>query len=393
MTCSTFASTPTSPTKCWRRDKELAGLQGGSRRRLDPLSPSHQSGPTMTIRVVLTDSSFDTLDIEEAILEPLGCRIVARQSKVPAELAQAVADADHVMTQFAPVNAEVIAAMKKVRVIVRYGIGVDNVDLEAARARGIPVCNVPDYCINEVADHTLAFILATTRQVVTNCLALRGGRWGLPVPQAAMKALADLKVGVLGFGRIGREVARRLQAFGCRPRVFDPYVRQASINNTGSTAVGLEDLLRQSDLITLHCPSTAETRRLIDRTRIAQMKPGVILINVGRGDLIDPAALVEALQQKHIAAAALDVFDPEPLPADSPLLRMDNVIVSSHVASVSVKAVRKLRESVAQTVARAIRGEPLLNVVNGVPSGKIPNDPEKYPMTNDQTPKEIPNDQ
>ena len=105
-----------------------------------------------------------------------------------------------------------------------------------ARARGIPVCNVPDYCINEVADHTLAFILATTRQVVTNCLAVRGGRRGLPVPQAAMKALADLKVGVLGFGRIGREVARRLQAFGCRPRVFDPYVRQASINNTGSTA-------------------------------------------------------------------------------------------------------------------------------------------------------------
>jgi D-3-phosphoglycerate dehydrogenase / 2-oxoglutarate reductase len=323
----------------------------------------------MKIRVVVTDSTFPSLDVESAILEPLGCQIVAGQWKTPAELIPAVADADHVITQFAPVNAQVVAAMQKVRVIVRYGIGVDNVDLEAARARNIPVCNVPDYCINEVADHTLAFVLAATRQVVANCLGLRGGQWKLAVPAAAMKTLAEMTVGVLGFGRIGREVARRLQAFGCRLVVFDPHVPASQVSACGYIPVGLDELATDSDLITLHCPSTAETRQIINRARLAQMKPGVILINASRGDLVEPAALIEALQQGRVGAAALDVFDPEPLPADSPLLRMENVIVSAHIASVSVKAVRKLRESAAQTVARVIRGEPLVNVVNGVRRG------------------------
>jgi len=320
----------------------------------------------MTIRVVVTDSTFPALDVESAILEPLGCQVIGLQTKIPAELGKGVAEADHVITQFAPINAQVIAAMQKVRVIVRYGIGVDNVDLEAARVRGIPVCNVPDYCIHEVADHTLAFVLATTRQVVPNCLALRGGQWKLAVPATAMKALADMTVGVLGFGRIGREVARRLQAFGSRVLVFDPLVPATTITTPGYTPVGLDELLAASDLLTLHCPSTAQTRRIINRARLSQMKPGVILINASRGDLIETVALIEALRQGHVAAAALDVFDPEPIPADSPLLRMDNVIVSAHIASVSVKALRKLREGVAETVARAVRGEALVNVVNGV---------------------------
>src|SRR5205809_735007 len=161
--------------------------------------------------VAVTDYSFESLDVERAILEPLGCRVNAwKDKRPPQELAQLVADADAVLTQFAPVTAEVIAAMARARVIVRYGVGVDNIDLDAARARGIPVCNVPDYCIDEVADHTLAFLLAATRQVVPNCLGVRGGQWGLAVPLAQMKALRDLAVGVVGFGRIGREVVRRL---------------------------------------------------------------------------------------------------------------------------------------------------------------------------------------
>jgi D-3-phosphoglycerate dehydrogenase len=319
------------------------------------------------IKVVVTDYTFDRLDVEAGILQPLGCEIAASKRIAPAEeLARLVADAEHILTQFAPVDAGVIAAMREAKVIVRYGVGVDNVDLGAARARGIPVCNVPDYCMDEVADHTLALILATTRQVVANCNRVRGGGWGLAVPIPAMKALCDLTVGVIGFGRIGREVVRRLRAFKCRVLVHDPAVPAAEVRDGGCEPGGLDEVLGQSDVLTLHCPSTPQTRRMIGRDSIGRMKPGAILINVGRGDLVESADLVEALQRGHLAAAGLDVFDPEPIPRDSPLLKMDNVVVSPHAASVSAKAVRKLRETAAGIVARAVRGEPLPNVVNGV---------------------------
>ncbi len=324
-------------------------------------------------RVVVTDYTFADLDVEAAVLRPLGCEIVAaRRAPPPEELARLVADADHVLTQFAPLDAAVVAAMQRARVIVRYGVGVDNVDLAAARARGIPVCNVPDYCTDEVADHTLALILAATRQVVANCLRPREGGWGLAVPLPAMKALRGLTVGVVGFGRIGRAVARRLRGFGCRVLAHDPAVPAADVRDHGCEPAGLDDLLAQSDVLTLHCPSTPQTRRLIRRDTLARMKPGAVLINVARGDLVETAALVEALERGHLAAAGLDVFDPEPLPPDSPLRKMDNVVLSCHVASASERAVRELRETAAGIVARSVRGEPLPNVVNGVTAGAGP---------------------
>jgi D-3-phosphoglycerate dehydrogenase len=321
----------------------------------------------MSAKVLVTDYTFDDLSIEAAILEPLGCKLAGYKCRDAAELAALAADADYVLTQFAPVNARVIAAMKPARVIVRYGIGVDNVDLVAARNRGIPVCNVPDYCIDEVADHALAFILGTTRQIVANSSLVQSGKWGLASPLAGMRALRDMCVGVIGFGRIGREVVRRLTAFKCTVRVFDPVVPVVDIEKAGATAgKSLEELLPACDIVTLHCPSSASTRRMLNRESLAKLRSGAILVNVARGDLVDTAALVEAMQSGKIAAAALDVCDPEPIPADHPLLKLPGVIVSAHVASASVPAVRKLRETAAGIIARAIRGEPLPNVVNGV---------------------------
>jgi D-3-phosphoglycerate dehydrogenase / 2-oxoglutarate reductase len=318
-------------------------------------------------KVLVTDHTFDPLDIEQRILESLDAVIDARQCKTAEQLLPLVADADAVLTQFSPVNAQVIAAMTNVHVIVRYGIGVDNVDLQAAKERGIPVCNVPDYCIDEVADHTLAFILALTRQVVPNCLRVRGGQWGLAVPLPEMKTLKDLTVGVVGFGRIGREVVRRLLPFRGVIRVFDPAVNPKEIELAGASAVtSLDKLLPQSDILTLHCPSTAQTRRMLGAERLANMKRGSILVNLARGDLVDTNALVAALQSGHLAAAALDVCDPEPIPPGHPLLQMPNVIVAAHVASASARAVRTLRETAVGLVARRLRGEALLNVVNGV---------------------------
>lgn len=321
---------------------------------------------TTTPTIVITDWTFPDLRIEEEILTSHGAKLVARQCKTEADLIELCADADVVITQFARVNANVVSAMRKARAIVRYGIGVDNVDIDLARERGIPVCNVPDYCIDEVADQTMAFILATTRQVVTHTNHLRAGKWGLATPLAAMKTLRDLTVGVVGFGRIGREVVKRLTPFKCAVRVFDPVVPAAEIERFHAESATFEDLLMAVDLLTLHCPSTPQTRRLMNSETFAKLKPGAIFINVGRGDLADPDALTAALQSRHLGAAALDVFDPEPIPAGHPLLAMPNVLLAPHIASCSMPAVKKLRESVANLAMAAVRDQALPNVVNGV---------------------------
>lgn len=318
------------------------------------------------MQVAITDFSFPNLEVEQGILEAAGFQVVSGQCKTPETLIPFVRDADAVITQFAPLKADVIAAMQKAKVIVRYGIGVDNVDLDAARQRGIPVCNVPDYCIDEVADHTLAFILGATRQVVANTNHVRAGNWGLPFGLDQMKTLRDQTVGIVGFGRIGREVVARLAPFKCRRLVFDPVVPADAIRAAGCEPADLPTIIAQSDILTLHCPSTAQTRRLVNKSSIAQMKRGSILINLARGDLVETDALVEALQSGQLGAAAIDVCDPEPIPAGHPLRQLPNVIVAAHIASASVKAVRKLRETAAGLAAMALRGEKLPNVVNGV---------------------------
>jgi D-3-phosphoglycerate dehydrogenase len=318
-------------------------------------------------RVAVTDFGFDDLDVERSILEPLGCTLASlKTGKKRAELLELVRDADYVITQFAPVDAGVIDAMPRCRLIVRYGIGVDNVDLAAAAARGIPVCNVPDYCTDEVADHTLAMILEMTRRVSQTSAVVKSGRWAPGVPPDRMRALKDMTVGVVAFGRIGRAVALRLKPFKCRILVHDPAVPPARIEEDGFAAASLGDLLARSDLVTLHCPSSEQTRHLINARSIATMKRGALLVNVSRGTLVRTDDLVAALQDGHLSAAGLDVVDPEPIAAGHPLLGMDQVLITPHCASVSTASVRKLRTSVAETVAIAVRGGPLPNIVNGV---------------------------
>jgi D-3-phosphoglycerate dehydrogenase len=318
------------------------------------------------MNIVVTDHSFPDLSIEEPIASAAGARLVDVRSKDPAILAGAVAEADAVITQFAPVNADVVAAMGRARAIVRYGIGVDNVDLAAARARGIPVCNVPDYCIDEVADHTLAFILGLTRQVAPQSRLVHEGGWKLVAPPAEFRTLAAMTCGVVGFGRIGRGVVRRLVACGGRVLVSDPVATREAVAAVGAEAVPLDELLAVSDLVTLHCPSLPETRGLIGAATLAAAKPGLLVVNLSRGDLVDPDALVAALDAGRVAGAALDVFSPEPIPAGHPILGRPNVLLAPHVASVSAAAVHRLRTSAARLAVAAVRGEPLPSIVNGV---------------------------
>ena len=318
-------------------------------------------------RAVITDHSFETPDVEKCILEPLGCSVVSRRAFTDQDaLIDLVRDADYVITQFAPVNAAVIECMQKCTIIVRYGIGVDNVDVAAAERKGIPVCNVPDYCIDEVADHTIAMILDLTRRITQNALTVRGGGWGLAVEPAEMRALKGQTVGVVAYGRIGREVALRLGPFKCRVVACDPGVDPGRIEADEVEPVSLRRLYAESDIVTLHCPSTEETRSMVAADSIAAMKDGALLVNVARGTLVDTADLVTALRSGKLAGAALDVTDPEPIDPGHPLVGMENVLITSHVASVSELAGRTLRTSVANTVAAAIRGEKLPNVVNGV---------------------------
>jgi len=236
-------------------------------------------------KVAVTDCGFESLDVEKAILEPLGCEVVRGRCKTTDDVIALTADADCVIVQFAQVTAQAIAAMKKARVIVRYGIGVDSVDIAAAAKRNIPVCNVPDYCTNEVADHTLALILSLTRQVVRNWDTLRAGTWKLGAKVEDMRALRDMTVGLVAFGRIAREVAARLKSFGCRVIVFDPMVDADVIRKAGCVAVGWDELLATSDLLSLHCPSTPKTRGMINREAFARMKKGAFFVNASRGDL------------------------------------------------------------------------------------------------------------
>ena len=318
-------------------------------------------------RAVITDHTFETPDIERSIIEPLGCVVISQKRFTDqGALIDLVRDADFVITQFAPVNAEVIDAMRNCTVIVRYGIGVDNVDLAAAAARGIPVCNVPDYCTDEVADHTIAMILDLTRRISQNALAVRGGSWRLAVEPADMRALKGQTVGIVGYGRIGRGVALRLKAFRCRVIAVDPAIDPAGIEADEVKPVSLERLYAESDIVTLHCPSTESTRSMIDARSLAAMKDRALLINVARGTLIDTTGLVAALRSGKLAGAALDVTDPEPIDAHHPLVAMDNVTITPHVASTSMPAGHTLRTSVANIVAAAIKGEKLPNVVNGV---------------------------
>jgi D-3-phosphoglycerate dehydrogenase len=318
------------------------------------------------MKIIVTDHGFPDLTIEETVVTAATAELVDVQSKDPARLAAAVADADAVITQFAPVNADVVNAMQRARAIVRYGIGVDNVDLAAARARGIPVCNIPDYCIDEVADHTLAFILALTRQVAEQSRMVHAGEWKLAAPPAAFRTLAAMTCGVVGFGRIGRAVVRRLVGFGGRVLVSDPVAPADAVAAAGAEAVPLQKLLAESDLITLHCPSLPETKGMLNAATLAAVKPGLLVVNLSRGDLVDPDALVAALDSGQVAGAALDVFSPEPIPAGHPILGRANVILAPHVASVSAAAVHRLRTTAAELAVAALRGGTLASIVNGV---------------------------
>jgi D-3-phosphoglycerate dehydrogenase len=283
---------------------------------------------------------------------------------LPAELMENVADVDMLAVQFTPVGRQFIATAKNLKVIGVLRGGVENVDVPFATERGISVLNTPGRNARAVAECALGLILAEIRNLARAHACLKAGQWRRNFPNsAAIPELCEKTVGLVGFGAVAQLVAGYLQAFGSRVIAFDPYFR----GDSGPvTLVDLTTLLRESDVISVHARLTAESRHLIGAKELAMMKPGAVLVNTARSGLIDEAALVRALQERSIMGAALDVFDEEPLPADHPLVGLDNVTIVPHLAGSTIDAFRNSPKMLAAHLARMLRGGEDLPVVNGV---------------------------
>lgn len=314
-------------------------------------------------KAVITDHGFKDVTQERRILEEAGCDLSEAQCKTPAEVIEAARGADALLVQWAPVTAEVIETLDTCKIIVRYGIGVDNVALEAAKAKGIIVCNVPDYCIDEVADHSVAMALSLGRQLTQLDQRLRDGVWKM-LPVSPMPAFREMTFATAGFGRIARAVLERARPFGFRLAAYDPFVAASEFDNFGVQQLNLDELFAQADILSLHLPLTPQTQHLVDAARLKTMKPHAIVVNTARGPLIDTVAMAQALREKQIAFAGLDVFEPEPLPDDHPLRGCDNALLTSHIAWYSESSVPKLQRMVAEEVMRGLRGETVRNQVN-----------------------------
>ncbi|MEP7357142.1 MAG: C-terminal binding protein [Anaerolineales bacterium] len=316
-------------------------------------------------KIVITDFGDPQNELEQAELQASGLdyELVRLNTREPAELMPHVRDADAIIVQWASISRPLIESLQHCRIISRYGIGVDMVDLEAAADHGIPVSNVPDYCIDEVSTHALAFVLALNRHLFGHHTHVVSGQWGGP-PGGAPARLSGQVLGILGLGRIGSAVARKAAGFGLKVLAHDPYLKPEKAAELGVELVSLDDLLRRSDYSSIHSPLTAQTRHLIDAAQLALMKPSAYLINMARGPVVDQAALYDALVNGTIAGAAMDVLEQEPPAAADPLLQLPNVLITPHTSSWSAESIVQLRRGVVQNVVQVLRGQPPRAVVN-----------------------------
>jgi len=323
------------------------------------------------VRVDRTGSS--AIMVEEAEeLAKVNAELTGVDCTTENEITEAAKDADAIVTEGARMTRRVMEALPKCKVIVRYGIGFDTVDVEAATDNNILVVNIPDFCFEEVSNHAIALLLACVKKLAFLNDGVKQGRWAeVKQARAPMGTIYGQTLGLVGCGNIGRMTARKAQCFGLKVLGYDPYVDEPLAKEYGITLVSLPELLRESDFVSVHTLLNKETWHLIGEKEFRQMKPTAYFINTARGGLIDEPALIKALQEKWIAGAGLDVFEKEPIDSDNPLLKMDNVVVTSHSASYSDAAFKRLRTSVGQEAARVLSGQWPKNVVNKTVKPKV----------------------
>jgi len=306
--------------------------------------------------IAVTDSPFPSLDPATKALERLNPEYRMSKSAAAEDILAVARDADAVLVTYAKLNGELLRQLKKCKAIGRFGLGVDNIDLPAAKECGIAVNYVPDYCLREVSDHAMALLLALARKITLSNKLVQSGRWEVPaiVP---LRRLEGRVLGLVGFGNIPRALAPKAKAFGLTVITYDPYVSQAALDATGVESVGFDDLLARADFISLHAPLQPATRGMMNAKAFAKMKNGALLINTARGPLVDEVALLAALDSGKLGGAALDVVTTEPLPKDSPLIGRDNLILTPHSGYYSIEALEELQTKCASDVARVLSGE------------------------------------
>jgi len=313
-------------------------------------------------KFVITDYGFPTITIEREIIESAGGELAAFHCKTEEDVIAATQGADAILVQWAPITRTVMQQLPHCRVIVRYGIGIDNIDLDAARSRGIMVCNVPDYCIDEVADHTFALAMSLARQLPPIDSLVRQGVWKI-VPPRPMPASRQMTFVTIGYGRIARAVLDRARACKFRLATCDPYLPAGTKLPPDVPMLDMDEALKTGDIVSLHLPLSEATRHLINARTLSKMKPTALLVNTSRGGLVNTVELAAALSQAQIAGAALDVFEQEPLDVSHPLMKCTNALLTSHVSWYSELSQPQLQRMAADEAVRAIKDGAVRNRV------------------------------
>jgi D-3-phosphoglycerate dehydrogenase len=307
--------------------------------------------------IAVTDSPFPSLAPAEAALARVDPELRLAASASPGDILAVARDADAVLVTYAKLPRELLRQLTRCKVIGRFGLGVDNIDIPAAAERGIAITYVPDYCMQEVSDHAMALLLALARKVPFSNKLVQAGRWEMPAV-VPIHRLAGRVLGLVGFGNIPRALAPKAKAFGLRVLAYDPIVPQSSLASAGVAGVDFDLLLQSSDFVSIHAPLVPATRGLFNAEVFRKMKKGAMLINTARGPLVDEDALIAALDSGQLSGAALDVVAVEPPPRDSRLIGRDNVILTPHTAFYSVEALNELQTKCATDVAHVLCGEP-----------------------------------
>jgi D-3-phosphoglycerate dehydrogenase len=306
--------------------------------------------------IAVTDSVFPSLDPAKAALARLNPTFRMSKSTSADDILAVANDADAVLVTYAKLTREILTRFTRCRAIGRFGLGVDNIDLPAAKEKGIAVNYVPDYCIHEVSDHAMALLLALIRKIPLSNKLVQSGRWEMPAV-VPIRRIEGTVLGLVGFGNIPRQVAPKAQAFGIKVIAYDPYAKPETFKTAKVESVDFDTLLATADYISVHAPLMPATRGMMNAAAFAKMKKGAYVVNTARGPLIDEPALIAALDAGQVGGAGLDVVATEPLAKDSPLLGRDNVIISPHTAFYSIEALNELQTKCASDVARVLSGE------------------------------------
>lgn len=317
----------------------------------------------MTNRILITDYAWPDLEIEREVLAAVDGELIVAGAGSPQEIIARAPQADAILTCWKNVPAEALDAAPNCRIVSRYGIGLDNIPIARATELGMLVTNVPDFCLEEVSDHVMALLLATARQLLPLARSPENSGWTRDTPRPIPR-LRGQTLGLVGFGNIARALAPKALGFGLRVLAYTPRLREEDAPAGVAVTNDLDALLSASDYISIHCPLTEETDRIIDAAALARMKPTALLINTSRGGVVDERALIAALERGEIGGAALDVTDPEPPAADNPLLALENVIVTPHAAFSSVAATAELARKAAENVVSVLRGEVPKTLIN-----------------------------